>query len=166
MIYAIQRGLDGPIKIGLAKDPSKRLGDLQVGCPDQLVLLAVGDLPNAAEKAFHRRLDAHHVRGEWFMPTDEVMAVVREIGRLPEFVGPERPNAAPSPRQSAADLLAEFMAPIAVNKSPLRVTLEQAVLHARAWKESGDVGSGRRFVEFYNASARLSGSGEEVEWAG
>ena len=58
MVYVVQAGKEGPVKIGWTKGPvEKRLGMLQVGCPDLLNLLYVfvkGD--RNLEKFLHRRL--------------------------------------------------------------------------------------------------------------
>lgn len=76
MIYFIQSGPDGPIKIGKAVDPQKRLQTLQIGTHETLRLLAVipGDRKREAE--IHRHLKAHRHRGEWFAATAEVLAYI------------------------------------------------------------------------------------------
>lgn len=76
MIYFIQAGHDGPIKIGKAVDPEKRLQTLQTGTHEMLRLLAVIPGDRDRETEIHRRLLAHRYRGEWFAPTAEVLAYI------------------------------------------------------------------------------------------
>lgn len=68
MIYFIQQGTDGPIKIGFAADCERRLDALQTGNPHDLHLLAVmgGDINR--EKELHQRFAEGNLRGEWFQP--------------------------------------------------------------------------------------------------
>lgn len=74
MIYFIQAGHDGPIKIGKAVDPQQRLRTLQTGTHETLRLLAVIPGDHEREAEIHRRLAAHRQRGEWFAATAEVLA--------------------------------------------------------------------------------------------
>lgn len=59
-----------PIKIGIAQDPAKRLGELQVGFPHKLRIysttLVTGGRARAVERECHRRLTDHRLNGEWF----------------------------------------------------------------------------------------------------
>src|ERR1700722_18471788 len=65
-VYLIQAGDDGPVKIGHARDPLKRLHSIQIGSVEPLRLL--GTLPGsvAREAELHSRFAADHIRGEWF----------------------------------------------------------------------------------------------------
>ena len=59
------------IKIGYAKDPDRRLSELQVGSPQELEIiwrLKIGQRGDAVknERMLHRLCKAHHLRGEWF----------------------------------------------------------------------------------------------------
>ncbi len=66
-IYFIQAGNESrPTKIGWARDPMKRLADMQVAVPDHLRLLAT--VPGTAkdERELHERFSAGWIRGEWF----------------------------------------------------------------------------------------------------
>lgn len=78
MIYFIQRGTDGPIKIGFtASDETKmRLTYMQVGCPWPLTERALIDGDEIAEKAMHRKFDYARVRGEWFYPVVEILQFI------------------------------------------------------------------------------------------
>lgn len=73
-VYFIQgSNEEGLIKIGWAKDPIKRLADLQTACPIPLTLLGAkpGDVTD--EKALHRKLAFARFHGEWFAPVPEVL---------------------------------------------------------------------------------------------
>lgn len=72
-IYAFQQGEDGPIKIGSAKDPEKRLATLQCGNPTELRPLGAWWAPPEHEHALHGALKHVRVRGEWFEPTPALL---------------------------------------------------------------------------------------------
>lgn len=63
-VYFISGG--GMIKIGYAKDPAKRLSELQTASAIELVL--IGSMPGsvALEKYLHKRFSRLRERGEWF----------------------------------------------------------------------------------------------------
>src|SRR5216110_1895594 len=66
-VYVIRAGEF--IKIGVARDVSKRVQQMQVGCPyDTEVLMAwpCSD-PYAFERRLHYQLRAYRHRGEWFI---------------------------------------------------------------------------------------------------
>jgi hypothetical protein len=65
-VYFVQEGDRGPVKIGRAVDPERRVRDLQTGNPTQLELRHV--LPGASdlEGALHRRFEPALIRGEWY----------------------------------------------------------------------------------------------------
>lgn len=84
MIYFIEAGDGGPIKIGRAVDPESRLRQLQTGTPERLRLLAVVAGSRDLESDIHRRLAAHRRSGEWFEPAPDVFAVMAEL-RNPEY---------------------------------------------------------------------------------
>jgi Meiotically Up-regulated Gene 113 (MUG113) protein len=68
-VYFIQcNGDDGPVKIGIAVDPNRRLSELRIGCPYPMRLLGVGAFPDAdlAERALHARFHNARIHGEWF----------------------------------------------------------------------------------------------------
>jgi hypothetical protein len=76
VIYAIQAGVGGPIKFGIAQSPKQRLNDLQTANAAQLSLLVQAEWHNDKELLIHRHLRDCRVRGEWFWPTAKAMAVV------------------------------------------------------------------------------------------
>lgn len=66
MIYAIEAEGTGFVKFGKARDVLKRLGNLQIGSPYRLKLIASADWPDAEESLIHLFLEDSHERGEWF----------------------------------------------------------------------------------------------------
>lgn len=54
------------VKIGRAKNPQKRLGDLQVGHPEKLKVLRAFPRAGDFESAFHDGLAEQRASGEWF----------------------------------------------------------------------------------------------------
>jgi hypothetical protein len=67
----------GPVKIGRALDPKRRLAHFQVGCPYDLIL--VGTVPNGGEWEWriHSKLQSERMRGEWFAWTPRTERIVR-----------------------------------------------------------------------------------------
>ncbi len=78
VVYFIQSGDAGPIKIGLAWDAHKRLAALQTGHPEELRLL--GTIPGNAEveRRLHDRFSHCRIRGEWFAPDPELIRAAEE----------------------------------------------------------------------------------------
>jgi len=73
-IYFIQRGVDGPIKIGVAADPYERLSSLQTASPEKLILLGC---VRGSETGMHQKFRKHRISGEWFKPHKDVLRFVR-----------------------------------------------------------------------------------------
>lgn len=66
-LYFIQRGdKHGPVKIGRAKDPRKRLAAMQTGSPEPLRIIAASPGAARLEKPLHHLLREHRVSGEWY----------------------------------------------------------------------------------------------------
>lgn len=79
MIYFIQYGIDGPIKIGIARNPEWRLAKLQTACPYDLRLLAT-ILGGASQEArLHQRFAEYWIRGEWFKPARALLEFISVI---------------------------------------------------------------------------------------
>lgn len=77
VVYFIAAG-DPPkaVKIGHARNVRQRLVGIQTGNHERVRL--VGTLPGgpALERVMHRRFAHLHLRGEWFLWSDEIAAVV------------------------------------------------------------------------------------------
>lgn len=81
-IYFVRRGDDGPVKIGSARNVTKRLNDLQVANAEPLRLLAVYTAPARFERELHDYLAADRIGGEWFAPSERVLAIAWVLGTL------------------------------------------------------------------------------------
>lgn len=79
MIYAIQAGECGPIKLGISGNPWSRLDTLQTGCPQRLSLRAVVDWNDCYERHLHCWLADDRLYGEWFSPNERVRLVVEAM---------------------------------------------------------------------------------------
>jgi hypothetical protein len=67
-LYFIQAGEEGPIKIGIASNVTKRLSMLQIGNAEELRVLALLECHPSVEDLLHGRFAEGRIRGEWFDP--------------------------------------------------------------------------------------------------
>lgn len=81
VVYFIQRGSEGPVKIGFSKNPKGRLSSLQTGIPERLHLLGVLPGGKEEEQRLHRYFAAYCIQGEWFKPAPDLLAYIRTRGR-------------------------------------------------------------------------------------
>lgn len=86
-LYFIQQGYGGPVKIGLASDPQKRLEQLQVGNPQTLCLRAQRPGHPELEADLHRLFASGHIRGEWFRPDTPFLRVTIERAKDETLTG-------------------------------------------------------------------------------
>lgn len=77
-IYFIRGETTGLIKIGFARNPARRLTNLQIGSPDRLALLGTILGMMEDEFALHERFAHLRKHGEWFEPGDDLLAFIRE----------------------------------------------------------------------------------------
>lgn len=82
VVYFIQAGQHGPIKIGFTTRLEERLHDLQGGNPIQLRLLATIRGNASHEQLLHTQFQEHRVRGEWFRPTAQLLRLIQTIKRM------------------------------------------------------------------------------------
>lgn len=80
-VYFIRAVQTGRIKIGFSLDPSRRLRELEFGCPEDLELIT--QIPGSffRERGLHKRFAVHRARGEWFEPAPELLDYIKEIVR-------------------------------------------------------------------------------------
>lgn len=94
-VYVIQSGEDGPVKIGSAGRPSKRLANMQTGCWQDLFLRAAVPTPRstAVELAAHVLARDYSIRGEWFdlAPYEAVSFVLEAMAVLKLEAVPLKP---------------------------------------------------------------------------
>ena len=115
-IYAIQRGADGPIKVGFSDNPAARLDALQTSVPERLRIVATAQGHHRHERRIHRALKALGlwVSGEWYANDPRVLAAVTSAANgdvtphLPTSppeaeaeAEPEADNSPPTPRGGA-----------------------------------------------------------------
>lgn len=72
-VYFAQAGEAGPVKIGYARDPLKRVALLQTASAEPMQLIRVIAGRRADEAAAHLRFAAQHIRGEWFAFVPEML---------------------------------------------------------------------------------------------
>lgn len=110
MIYFIQ-AVDGtgPIKIGFAVNPLRRLGEVQRMSPVKLTILATTDGDRDREARVHRYLSKFRLYGEWFFASETVMEFVSDPTQpLPELVKSQTLSPKVKPSKSGLVLKNEF----------------------------------------------------------
>jgi hypothetical protein len=80
MIYFVQAGENGPVKIGFTSSWGLRLSTLQTGNHEELRVRAIVAGDRDDEERMHEKFARTRIRGEWFEATPELMAMCREIG--------------------------------------------------------------------------------------
>ena len=70
---------DERIKIGIARDPKRRLRSLQTGNPAQLRILAAFAGDADLEHAIHTKFESTRIGGEWFCKTDELKKFIERL---------------------------------------------------------------------------------------
>lgn len=84
-IYVIRAG--GFVKIGVARDPVRRIEGLRAGCPFPIEVISLRTAPGIlafqVERRVHTELAAARVHGEWFQidPRDVAPVLTRMISR-------------------------------------------------------------------------------------
>ncbi|RLC17902.1 MAG: hypothetical protein DRI57_09140 [Deltaproteobacteria bacterium] len=87
MIYFIQLGTDGPIKIGTSENPQARLAQLQTSNPEKLHLLGTMTGNNSMETKLHQTFSPFRLEGEWFSPASELLKFISENADATETSG-------------------------------------------------------------------------------
>lgn len=81
LVYFVQMGEGGPIKIGHTAHLNERMTALCTDSPVELLLLGTTPGTMARERKIHRQLHAHRMNGEWFAPHPCVLAAIEELLR-------------------------------------------------------------------------------------
>jgi len=79
LIYFIQQQPDGPIKVGLSKDPWSRCEQLQIGNPAPIKVIGVAWGGADLEADIHRSFSHLKIRGEWFKPSDKLHELIERV---------------------------------------------------------------------------------------
>ena len=74
LVYFIRAERSGLIKIGSAANPQERLRSLQTGSPEPLSIVGVKPGGERLERALHAKFADFRSHGEWFHPSDELLA--------------------------------------------------------------------------------------------
>jgi hypothetical protein len=82
MIYFIQDGEDGPIKIGFSNEVEKRVHALVTSSHKNLKILFAMDGDISKEKELHDLFDFAHKKGEWFWPVKSLVAFIESCNLL------------------------------------------------------------------------------------
>jgi DNA-binding XRE family transcriptional regulator len=77
VVYFIQMGAGGPVKIGYTTDLAKRIESLNCGSPHALTVLGTIPGTTAVERALHKLFKPYRMRLEWFEPAAEVVEWIR-----------------------------------------------------------------------------------------
>ena len=85
MIYFIQQGIAGPIKIGKTEFVRNRMRGLQIGNPNKLRLVGVEDCD---EIALHIKYREYRLRGEWFKASQKIVDYINQLDNLGRVTTP------------------------------------------------------------------------------
>ena len=77
MIYFIQEGENGLIKIGYSHSPERRLAKLQTGNPKPLKIIMTLDGDLDFESVLHQKFDDFRADGEWFYPVKPIREFIK-----------------------------------------------------------------------------------------
>lgn len=84
MIYFIQAGKNGPIKIGFTQNSiNDRLNSLQNATYEELELIGTCNGEIEDEKKIHSIFNSIKIRGEWFRPTEDLLNFIFEKTKFP-----------------------------------------------------------------------------------
>jgi len=93
MIYFIQAGKNGPIKIGYTKNKQTfktRLKTLQIANPEKLRLRCLIKGSMTAEHSLHRKFRHFYIHGEWFQPNKILLThITNQFHSLISFMAEE-----------------------------------------------------------------------------
>lgn len=93
MIYFIQCGPDGPIKIGWTDGSIVgRTRSLQMASPHVLVIVGAYEGDRNDEASLHRMFSQYRVRGEWFHPNQKIVDHISENGGMASYYNADRPD--------------------------------------------------------------------------
>jgi hypothetical protein len=78
VVYFVQAGDAGPIKIGTTDDLRTRVAALQTAHYEELRLLGTTPGGPAIERAWHGRFGDDRLRGEWFRPSVALVLAIQD----------------------------------------------------------------------------------------
>lgn len=74
-------GSEGPVKIGMSREPEARCREMNIGSPTDYRVLATTPGSVALERAYHERFGFAHLRGEWFERRPEIEAEIHRLNK-------------------------------------------------------------------------------------
>lgn len=79
-MYFLQRGGTGPIKIGISKNPERRIATIQGLCAEPVeILLLLPVNSRQKEQEIHEKFKHLRLKGEWFEPAPDLLDWIREL---------------------------------------------------------------------------------------
>lgn len=79
VVYFIQAGEKGPIKIGWSQEVDKRIATLQTANACKLTLLGTVPGTMETERAYHQKFSHLRLEAEWFQYSQEILDFISEI---------------------------------------------------------------------------------------
>lgn len=83
-IYFIRSGKEGAIKIGITYDVLDRMEKLQVGNPEELILLGLMEGDKETEQRIQLSFSKCLIRGEWFKPVSTLLEFIKKRAKFPK----------------------------------------------------------------------------------
>ena len=105
-VYAITNGRNA-VKIGWAKEPLRRLAELNVASPDPLSLVGYASGGKQHERALQHLLRKHNIKGEWFYIEGPVKTLLALMAKGPQHP-PRRPQDNCGKIKTVADVFDAF----------------------------------------------------------
>lgn len=152
-VYFIEAKDSGCVKIGWAKDPQERLGQLQCGCPYELRLLHHEPGSRLDEGKAHRLYKELWIRGEWFRLDGVLKERLGPRGTLNGIIDRDLIRAAEAV-QHGAHLRAHQRRRI--NYAIRKIRRERECWDERAWKT---------LCEEWSLAIKLWGKGKPIDHA-
>ena len=159
----IRAGESGPVKLGHAADPVKRLADLQVAHWEKLRIIRLWEGGLAEEAALHVQFADLYIRGEWFAFSRTMLGAIglQEI----EYVSAELPSVPGLPPPISEVVHLPLGQRIAVARNVARLTQRELALalgvSGNAVAQWETVGKGIRTERLVQMAAVL---GVSVDW--
>ena len=123
-VYFVQIPSSGAVKIGFSRDVARRFEALQTASPEELVFLGAVRGGIGDEQKIHARFSATRVRGEWFSPSPDLLALAASEPTFSADVNASGPNKWEARLAAKAQEVATLPPPVTFGE------------HVRRWRES------------------------------
>lgn len=81
IVYFLQCGKGGPVKIGWSTDGWGRVLSIAMGMPHRMAFVSIVVGGRQLERRLHQRFKRYRLNGEWFKPEGELKALMRRLPR-------------------------------------------------------------------------------------